>query len=421
MIMTDIPVKTTHARVIIPFYVYAGISFLAASITLLFSTEAFHKHYFHPHLLAITHLMAIGWGTMIIMGASYQLVPVVAEGKLYSDKLAYASFVLAAVGLPLLVISFFEFDMGSPAKWGGRLLALSVICYLFNIGKTIVRGKSENVHATFIFTAVVWLLITFLFGLALVYNFTYPIFPHDSIHYLPLHAHAGVVGWFLLLVMGVGSRLIPMFLISKYTNARLLWIIYYCLNGALISYIFIFYFAETKVLIFGPGVLLLLSIVLFVVYCLRAYHARLRKQVDAQMNVSMLSVWMMGIPVILLFAIIVSVIVTKQENISLVLAYGFMIFFGWITAIILGMTFKTLPFIVWNQIRHRYTPEKLPSPKDLVHSFLFRMMSVCYLAGFILFAVGILWPYSLLLPGGACLLVFAAVFYNLNVLKIVTH
>src|SRR6185369_3672410 len=99
---------------------------------------------------------------------------------------------LAAVGIPLLVYGFFEFNMGAPSKWGGRLVVLALLCYLINLGKTIANGKSENVHAVFVFTATVWLFLTAFFGLALVYNFTYPLMPHDSTHYLPLHAHAGV-------------------------------------------------------------------------------------------------------------------------------------------------------------------------------------------------------------------------------------
>src|SRR5574338_310513 len=94
--------NTTH-KVVIPFYVYAALSFLAATILLFLSDNAFTQHYFHPRTLAITHTMALGWGTMIILGASHQLVPVLIEAKLYSNKLAYISFILAASGIPLLV------------------------------------------------------------------------------------------------------------------------------------------------------------------------------------------------------------------------------------------------------------------------------------------------------------------------------
>src|SRR5665213_2207967 len=215
--------KNTSYKVVLPFYLYAGAAFLIATVLLLFSAPAFLQHYFHPKTLALTHVMALGWGTMMILGASHQLVPVLIEGKLYSNVLAYLSFSFAAIGIPLLVIGFYEFDFGWPAQSGAIFINVAIIFYLINIGTSMVKSKKENVHATFVFTATLWLLITTIVGLFLVYNFTFNILSKDSLSYLPLHAHLGIVGWFLLIVIGVGSRLIPLFLISKYNNNQLLW------------------------------------------------------------------------------------------------------------------------------------------------------------------------------------------------------
>src|SRR5688572_31995761 len=119
-------IKNTSYKVVLPFYIYAALALLAATILLFFSTTAFTGHYFHPKTLAITHTMALGWGTMIILGASHQLVPVLIEGKLYSIALAHVSFILAALGIPLLVFAFFHFNMGWPAQCGGVLFNAAI-------------------------------------------------------------------------------------------------------------------------------------------------------------------------------------------------------------------------------------------------------------------------------------------------------
>lgn len=415
-------IKTTSHKVVVPFYIYAALSFLAATILLLFSARAFGEHYFHPKTLAITHIMALGWGTMIILGASHQLVPVLIEGKLYSNKLAYASFVLAAIGVPLMSYAFYIFDMGHPAKWGGRFILLSILCYLINLWVSISRGKGENIHALFVFASVIWLFITAFLGLMLVYNFTYPFLSHDSLHYLPLHVHAGVVGWFLLLVMGVGSRLIPMFLISKYTNFGLLRWVFYLVNFSLVSYIIIFYFSSNQSLAYLSALSLLAGIGFFIYYCYKCFKERIRKHVDEQMKLSLLSVGMILVPVVLLLGIIALMIGNPGEHNNLALAYGFVILFGWITAIILGMTFKTLPFIVWNQKYHlRAASGKVPSPKDLFSNRTFVVMSAAYFLGFATFVTGIFTGQIILLQAGAFSLILAAVLYNWNVFKIITH
>ena len=412
--------RTTTHKAVLPFYLYAGLSFLAGTIVLLFSAKAFTQHYFHPHTLAITHIMALGWGTMIILGASHQLVPVLIEGSLYSNKLAYTSFVLAAIGIPMLVYGFYVFDMGWPAKWGGRFVLLAILCYIINLATSMVKSNTRNVHAIFILTASFWLFLTAFLGLVLVYNFTYPFLPKESLDYLPLHAHTGVIGWFLLLVMGVGSRLLPMFMVSKYVNNGLLWTIYVLVNTSLLFFLFSFlYFPGVSFSM--PIAAIFLSLILFGYYCYNAFHQRIRRQLDEPMKFSLLSVMMMLLPIIFL-ASITGWLLTDQLNTKMVLIYGFVIFFGWITAIIFGMTFKTLPFIVWNKVYHQKAGlGKTPNPKDLFNSRIFIIMALAYLPGFILFIIGAYLSDVFVLNFATGFLLLAAILYNWNVIRVILH
>ena len=414
-------VKNTTHKVVVPFYSYAAFTLLAATLLLFFSSASFTGHYFHPHILAITHAMALGWGTMIILGASHQLVPVLTESRLYSIPLAYVSFAAAATGIPFLLYGLYVFNMGWPARWGGALIVFSILCYLINIAGTITKNKTENVHAVFVFSAALWLLLTTGLGLALVYNFSYPVFSKDSLAYLPLHAHMGIVGWFLLLVIGVASRLIPMFLISKYSNPRLLWLIFILINAGLLIFLLLFLFNSTATFYLIPVITVLAAIVLFGFYCFQCYQQRIRRQVDEPMKTSLLAILLMLLPLLVLF-IIMGILVQNSLETRLVLVYGFVIFFGWITAIIFGMTFKTLPFIVWNKVYHQKAGMgKTPNPKYLYNNKLFKAMVINYGAGFILFIAGVLAVQILLLQTGAVFLIAAAVLYNYNVIKLLLH
>jgi len=355
------------------------------------------------------------------LGASHQLVPVLIEGRLYSNKLAYSSFILAAVGIPLLVYGFYFFNMGWPAQWGAILINAAILTYLVNLAFSMAKSKKENVHAVFVFTAVLWLLLTTIVGLLLVCNFSATILPNDSLHYLPLHAHMGMIGWFLLLVIGVGSRLIPMFLISKYSNTKLLWVIYTLINTGLLIFIILFlYFPMTSFYLI-PVTVILIALFLFGYYCYSSFKQRIRKQVDEQIKISLLSVIMMLLPVILLF-IIIGWLLVGTVNIQLVLLYGFVVFFGWITAMIFGMTFKTLPFIVWNKVYHlRAGLGKTPNPKDLFNNKVFSVMGIVYLLGFVLFIIGIYTGDNFILKFATVFLLLAALLYNWNVIKMLLH
>ncbi len=413
--------KTTSYKVVLPFYVYASISFLVATILLFQSSSNFLGTYFQPDILAITHTMALGWGTMIILGASHQLVPVLIEGELYSNTLAYISFGLAAVGIPILVYGFYVFNMGMPALLGGSLVLAAIAVYIINLGSSIFKRKRGNIHALFVFVAALWLLATATVGLVLICNFNVKCLPGNSVQYLSLHAHMGIVGWFLLTVIGVGSRLIPLFLISKYNNNSLLRWVFYMVNVALITFI-VFYFLSSKTAFFIPILLMFTAIIMFVYYCRRAYRERMRKAVDQQMKVSLLSVAMLLLPLVLLLGSVLIFLFSSDYSPRLFLAYGFFIFFGWITAIVLGMTFKTLPFIVWNKVYHKLSGKgKTPNPKDLLSPSVFYWMSLSYIIGFVVFGAGIITGKLLILKFGAVALLVTAVLYNLNVFKVLSH
>ncbi len=412
--------NTTH-RVVLPFYFYAALAFLAATVLLLQSSSAFTGHFFQPAILAVTHTMALGWGTMIIMGASHQLLPVLAENRLFSVALAYVSFVLAAIGIPLLVYAFYTFQLGWPARWGGSAIVLAIICFVINVWGTLTGGNRDNVHAVYAVTASVWLLLAAFTGLALVYNFTSPFLPQGSLAYLPLHAHIGIAGWFLLLVIGVGSRLIPMFLISKYTNERLLWVIYFLINGGLLTFLFLFFLPPGLSFAWMPIMVVIIALILFGYYCYCCYRERIRRQVDSRMKISLASAGMLLIPPGLLI-IVVAVLPAGHVDSRLLLVYGFATFFGWVTAIILGMTFKTLPFIVWNKLYHAQTSAgRSPNPGELADNNLFGVTVAAWLAGSLVFIAGICCRRVPVLRGGAALLVAAAILYNWNVWKVLTH
>ena len=68
--------NVTSAKIVWPFYAYAAVAFLCSCVLLFLKSNLLLGHYFQPSLLAITHTMAIAWATMVIIGATLQLLPV---------------------------------------------------------------------------------------------------------------------------------------------------------------------------------------------------------------------------------------------------------------------------------------------------------------------------------------------------------
>lgn len=320
----------------------------------------------------------------------------------------------------MLVTGFYIFHTGWLLQTGALLINLGVLCYLANVVASVLDSKKQDVHAWFMIGASLWLFSTTLFGLLLVNNFTRSLLPKESLAYLSLHAHMGIIGWFLLLVIGVGARLIPMFLISKYTNRKLLWLIFVLINCSLISFILLRILNTDDRSYYVSLLPAFAAILLFGMYCRQAWKVRIRRKVDEQVRLSLLSIVHMLLPLIML--IIILALLPSGQYPGLILLYGFCIFFGWLTAIILGMTFKTLPFIVWNKVYHGIAHSAAtPLPKDLFSERIFNAMVLAYLTGFVLFVAGISLRQDWLLKAGAVSLLFAASLYVYNTALILLH
>ncbi|QKJ98531.1 MAG: hypothetical protein HND40_02605 [Ignavibacteriota bacterium] len=73
-------------RIVSKYFVTAISSFVLLNLFLLLNHSYIVGHHFTPKILAITHIATLGWITMIIFGALFQLIPVVLEVKLFSEN-----------------------------------------------------------------------------------------------------------------------------------------------------------------------------------------------------------------------------------------------------------------------------------------------------------------------------------------------
>src|ERR1035437_1791111 len=90
--------KAPPANIVLPHYAFASIAFLVLTVLLFFSADSFIGHYFNPKLLTLTHIVVLGWVTMIIFGSLYQLLPVILNSQLFSNLLAHITFCFWGLG-----------------------------------------------------------------------------------------------------------------------------------------------------------------------------------------------------------------------------------------------------------------------------------------------------------------------------------
>jgi hypothetical protein len=407
--------------VVLPHYAFAAGAFLVLSVLLLFSTDAFGGHYFHPKLLTLTHVAVLGWATMVIFGALYQLLPVVLDCKLYSEKLAFYTFGLLGTGTVLLAYSFWNFSLGLVIHLAACCLVASFVLFNINVIQTARKAPKWTIEADFIVTSAIWLLLTGFVGLLMAINFTNPFLPQDHLRYLQLHAHMGMAGWFLLLIIGVGSKLIPMFLLAHPEDTRKLNWSYNLINGGLVLFIFDHLFFRSPLTPLYAA-LVVGGLVLFVLFLHDAKVLGHRKDLDLGMKQTFVALGLLVLPIGLVFLVSANLGLPQRVLSSLYLVYGLSIFLGFISALILGQTFKTLPFIVWMHVYEDHVGRyKTPLPKDLFNTHLLRWQNISYLIGFLLLLAGVLWREQAVILAGSIAFCLAAILYTFNVFQLLVH
>lgn len=408
--------KAPGNTAVLPFYATGAVMFFVLCALMVFSPESFTQHYFSPHLLTMVHVAALGWGTMIIFGAAHQLLPVICEQDLYSEKMASFVWYTLTLGMILLTTNFWNLTVGWAMIAGGSLIVISASLYLFNVLKTSRICKKYSIQKLFLTSSALWLLFTVVVGLLLAINLKFPFFKQSHLEILKLHAHAGFAGWFLQLITGVSTKLVPMFLLGKSTKEYLLKWAFAFQNLGLILFLFDGYFIGIGPRVLIYAVLVLVGVIFWLLYLFDTFKNRLRKRIELLMKHAFLSF------LALLLSIILLPVVYLSNGYRWTMLYVTLLFMGWITSIILGKTFKTLPFIIWNNHYKNLSGKvKVPLPKDLYSEKLTIWQFRIFIAAFLVFAIGIVLQQVIVIRIGAVLWMIVALLYNINVFKLMFH
>lgn len=207
------PGSGPSALVPLAYLIGAAAAFVVASLGVAWLAPELAGHYYHPRLLALTHTVTLGWVTLAIMGAGYQLIPIVLERPIWSERLARWQLAILAIALTGMVAHFHLGTWPGLAAAAG-LLAVGVVLHLLNVGMTL-RGFSQwTFTARLVVLAYGGLALTTVFGLALAVNRVSPFLPGAFFPILHAHVQLALLGWVAPMIFAIAARVYPMFFLA---------------------------------------------------------------------------------------------------------------------------------------------------------------------------------------------------------------
>ena len=106
----------------------------------------------------------------------------------------------------------------------------------------------------------------------------------------------------------------------------------------------------------------------------------------------------------------------------MITAYGVSLVLGFVTSLIMGQTYKTLPFIVWLKVyRNLMGKVKVPYPKELYSEKVAYSQLWTYGAGILVLLAGTLVISEGIVRIGGALFLLSVLLYNFNLFSIVLH
>jgi hypothetical protein len=360
--------------------------------------------YLLPQVVAVTHLFTLGWITTSMLGAFYQLYPVVLGTPMRWYALGHASLALYAPGL-LLFVGGMLAGATLVMLAGAALFSAGLLLFLVNAVASLLRAPSRDLTWVALAAAFTFLLVTIVLGASLAGNLRWFYLGMNRLTALGVHMHVALGGWILLVVIAVGRKLLPMFLLSHDSEdrpGRVAAVLVMAGAGTLT----LFHHAAGGAVSRFAGVLLAAGAVAFlaqVALYLRHSH---RPGLDAGLRLAAAGMAFLAVSVALgAWALAGNFAVPRLNT-----AYGTAVVLGAFSLFVAGHYYKILPFLVWN---HRYAHtvgrgRRVPKVADLYDMRTASAAAMLLISGTAVLVMAVLagWPAA---ARGAAVVVAAGV------------
>ena len=184
------------------------------SLALAFALTAWNPHavagfWYHSRMVAIVHLITIGWIAMSILGNVYVVVPMAFGLPFPARKSDYAAYALVVIGLTGMVAHFWLAEFSGMA-WSAVTAAAGVAYVVARLAWNLRHARAPGGVKLHLYFASANILAAVTLGVLLGFDKVNQFLPGYVLSNVFAHAHLAAIGWVCMMVVGLGYRLLPM-------------------------------------------------------------------------------------------------------------------------------------------------------------------------------------------------------------------
>lgn len=346
------PLPTAGARTPAPAQVVpvvhfvAGLAWLAVAAlgTMLVAPALATGVLLAPRLVAVTHAWTLGFITTSILGALSQLAPVALGAPPRSDRASYATLALFTAGTACVVTGGWRSD--APVLGAGWTLVTTALAIAtWNLLVPVARAPKLRHVARLVVVGFGCIGVSLLLSAARI-GAALGWWAVDAWGLLVAHVHAAGLGFATFVALGVGARMVPMFLQSRDVPAWPRRVAPWPLGAGLLL-LLAGAVGGLEALVRLGGALLAGGVG---AYLVGAWH-EVRSRRVATLDPALRQLAHAHVALAIALALGVAVLVLPGVPPRLAAAYGVAAIVGWLGLLTLGVYHKVLPFITW---MHRF-------------------------------------------------------------------
>jgi hypothetical protein len=193
---------------------------LASALGVLIVQPGLPAGFFHhPRMIAVIHLVTLGWISSSILGAFYIVAPLALRMPLrtgWRDRAAFGAYVIGASGM----VSHFWLGEYNGMVWSAGLVVLAIGHVGVRAWCGLPRSPVPWGVKLHVALAFVNIMGAAAFGMLIAINRVSGWFTWSPMSAAFAHGHVAAVGWAVMMVVGLSYRLIPMMLPAAMPTGR---------------------------------------------------------------------------------------------------------------------------------------------------------------------------------------------------------
>jgi hypothetical protein len=322
------------------------------ALTLAFAAVALDPRgiagfFYHARMVAIVHLVTLGWITSSILGAIYIVGPVALRMHLPATRRDYTAFAFVLVGIVGMISHFWIAEFGGMA-WSAATVAIGIMMVGVRVGGGLRRAKVPAAISTHVALAFTNITIAAIAGVLIGFDKVYHFLPGFVLSNVFAHAHLAAIGWASMMVVGIGYRLLPMVLPAQMPEGPRLWLsavlIEMGILGLFVTLVlgaaYVWFFA----LIVVSGLLVFVSQAVWMVR-----HPRPRPPALPRVDPAVVhaAAALLSLAIASALGVWLAVAQTSPATLRVAMAYGVFGLVGFLGQMVIGMEGRLLPMFAW--------------------------------------------------------------------------